>query len=272
VQESREWVPPTGTLGEILAETRRHVAHLQSGKGRQDLKPMARPTLRRPPRLDDALRRQNVAVIAEVKRRSPSRGTLNATMSAGEQVARFERAGAAAISVLTERTRFGGSLDDLHDAALHCQLPLLKKDFHISPLQFREIGEASAALLIARALPPGELFMMLDAFNGMIETVVEVRTEHELAVALEFGARIIGVNARDLETLEVDDRVPARLIPQVPADVVAIWESGISTREDVERAAAAGADAVLVGSVLSLSSDPEELLATLTTVPRKPRG
>jgi indole-3-glycerol phosphate synthase len=267
------WLPPTGTLGEILAETRRRVALLEANRGAfRELKAMARQYPDGPPRLDAALRGPNVAVIAEVKRRSPSRGSLNPTLSAGEQAARFERAGAAAVSVLTEPTRFGGSLDDLDDAARHCRLPLLKKDFHVSPLQFQELGEASAMLLIARALPPGELFMMLDASRDLFETVVEVRTEAELAAALEFGARIIGVNARDLETLAVDERVPERLIPMIPPDVIAIWESGVSTRDDVERAAAAGADAVLVGSALSLAHDPEGLLSTLTTVPRRSRG
>lgn len=272
MQESREWTPPSGTLGEILAETRKRIAHLEADREPRGLTEAARPFFDRPPRLDAALRRDTVAVIAEVKRRSPSRGVLNQGLSAGEQAARFERGGAAAISVLTEPTRFGGSLDDLHEAALHCRLPLLKKDFHVSPLQFREAGEASAMLLIARALPPGELFMMLQVLDGMIETVVEVRSESELALALTLGARIIGVNARDLESLEVDTAVPERLVPMIPPDVIAIWESGVSTRDDVERAAASGADAVLVGSALSLAADPEQLLATLTGIPRRRRG
>lgn len=272
MQESREWTPPGGTLGEILAETRRRVALLEGDRGPRELKPGARPYFDRPPRLDAALRRSTVAVIAEVKRRSPSRGPLNPRLSSGEQAARFERGGAAAISVLTEPTRFGGSLDDLREAALHSRLPLIKKDFHVSPLQLREAGDASAMLLIARALPPGELFMMLQVLDGVIETVVEVRSESELALALELGARIVGVNARDLESLEVDTAVPERLVPMIPPDVIAIWESGVSTRDDVERAAAAGVDAVLVGSALSLAEDPERLLATLTTVPRRPRG
>ncbi len=272
MQASSEWVPPTGTLGEILAETRDRVAILEADRGKPVELPMARPGQLRPPRLSHALRRADVAVVAEVKRRSPSKGVLNRDLGAGEQAVRFERGGAAAISVLTESSRFGGSLDDLHDAAKATRLPLLKKDFHISPLQLREMGAASAVLLIARALAPRDLLLMLHAIDGMFEAVVEVRTEAELETALGLGARIIGVNSRDLETLVVDDGVPERLIPMIPADVIAIWESGVSSRADVERAAATGADAVLVGSALSVSDDPEALLSTLTSVPRRPRG
>lgn len=276
MQESKQWTPPGGTLGGILAETAERVAALEAKRGKLvEVGVQRGPGRRRSLPPFGRLQRAHVCVIAEVKRRSPSRGSLNTALDAGGQAAKFERGGAAAASILTEPRHFGGSLDDLHAAAAATKFPLLRKDFHISPLQLREAhdAEASAALLIARALHPRDLQIMLHAASECpIETVVEVRTEEELALALGFGARIIGVNARDLETLEVDDRVPARLIPKIPPHVMAIWESGISSRDDVERAASAGADAVLVGSALSLSEDPESLLATLTTVPRRARG
>ena len=280
MQAFQDWVPPRGTLGEILAETRERVAVLESGRpsrGQPVPIPAASSRVRdlRPPLLSTALGQANVAVIGEVKRSSPSRGALNISLGAAEQARRFERGGAAAASILTEPRHFGGSLADLREAAHATTFPLLKKDFHVSPVQLEEAfeGEASALLLIARALPPRDLQLMILAAKGLrIEPVVEVRTEDELRLALSFGAGIVGVNARDLETLEVDETVPERLIPMIPPDVIAIWESGISGRADVERAAAAGADAVLVGSALSLAAEPEALLATLTTVPRRRRG
>jgi len=227
------------------------------------------------PSLRAALRNDSVSVIAEVKRRSPSKGDINPSLSAGDQARLYERGGAAAISVLTEPTRFGGSIQDLRDAAASTSIPLLKKDFHISVSQFDEAthGQASAILLIARAVPPNELLTLMTLARGAeLETVVEVRSENELEVALKGGAAIIGVNSRDLETLEIDERVPERLVPRIPADVIAIWESGVQSTADVRRAADAGADAVLVGSALSRSGDPVSLLRELVAVPRKARG
>ena len=280
MQASRSWEPPTGTLGEILAATRARIAGHASGATTRrrggapsEAEPL-RPRTGDTPSLAQALRQPNVAVIAEIKRRSPSRGDLDVDLHAGEQASRFERGGAAAISVLTESARFGGSLEDLRAAAAATRLPLLKKDFHISPEQLPDalFGQASAILLIARALPPRDLSgMMRMAAEMALECLVEVRTQEELEAALEGGARMVGVNARDLETLAVDESVPERLLPQIPADVVAVWESGIASRADVQRAADAGADAVLVGSALSLADDPAALLGTLTTIPRRPR-
>jgi indole-3-glycerol phosphate synthase len=281
VQASKDWVPPGGTLGQILAETRERVASIErdfkrrgAGSVSQGLTAPAHPAAPRA-RLSAALRQPELTVVAEIKRLSPSKGMLNPGLNAAEQASRFERGGAAAISVLTEPTRFGGSQTDLLEVARVTELPLLRKDFHLSPLQLGDAaaGGASAVLLIARALHPDQLWeMMRFAAEMKLETVVEVRTEGELSLALELGAGIVGVNARDLESLEVDDNVPERLIPKIPNHVVAIWESGVSSRADVERAAAAGADAVLVGSALSLAEDPEALLASLTNVPRRRRG
>ena len=215
-----------------------------------------------------------VAVIAELKRRSPSKGSLNEALDPRLST-QFERGGAAAISVLTEPEFFGGSVDDLRTVRESVKLPVLRKDFHIHESQLHEArtAGASAVLLIARALSPEDLPRMMSAARDLgLETLVEVRSEAELERAIEAGAEIIGVNSRDLETLEVDERVPERLIPMIPPQVVAVWESGVRDVGDVQRAADAGADAVLVGSALSKANDPAQLVRGLSNVPRKPRA
>ena len=221
-----------------------------------------------------ALRKPTVAVIAEVKRRSPSRGSINDSLSAADQSALYARGGAAAISVLTEPTHFGGAPDDLEAARGAVSLPLLRKDFHVDPvqlLQARALG-ASAVLLIVRALEPPVLADMAAAAADLgLEALVEVHTEEELDRALALPVTMIGVNNRDLVTLSVDGAVSAALLPCIPADRIAIAESGISSRAEVQRAATAGADAVLVGSALSAATDPLALLGTLCTVGRESR-
>lgn len=278
MQASNGWVPPSGTLGEILEETRKRVTSIDRmspprGTSSPLLPDSPRPAMKRPS-LKAALRRDNVAVIAEVKRRSPSKGTINGALSAAVLARLYQNGGAAAVSILTEPARFGGSLQDLRDAAAATHLPLLKKDFHISVWQLPEAFEAqaSAILLIARALPPQELLtLMARTREAGMETVIEVRSESELDLALTGGAEIIGVNSRDLETLHVDERVPERLMPMIPPTVIGIWESGVQNSDGVRRAADCGADAVLVGSALSRAEDPEGLLRTLTSVARKSR-
>lgn len=261
------WQPPTGTLGEILEETRSRLRtpwRAPSASGNWS----ARPSLRQ------ALRRDTVAVIAELKRRSPSKGSLNETLAAQPYSSAMEAGGAAAISVLTEPRYFNGSMRDLWDVAGAVQLPVLRKDFHIDATQLRDasVGGASAVLLIARALSPQALPALLaEARQLHLDALVEVRSEDELDRALAAGAEIIGVNSRDLETLEVDANVPARIVPRIPGNVVAVWESGVATPDDVQRAADHGADAVLVGSALSRASDPAALLASLTTTRRTAR-
>ena len=212
-----------------------------------------------------------VGVIAEVKRRSPSRGDLNPGLVASELATAYERGGAAAISVLTEPTSFRGSPADLSDVACTVALPVLRKDFIVHEVQIlesRALG-ASAVLLIARALEPRSLPRLVEAARASgIEPLVEVRTRGELARALDSGARVIGINARDLETLVVDENVPLELIAHVPGDIVAIAESGITERAGVEAAARAGANAVLVGSALSTARDPEQAVRGLAGVAR----
>jgi indole-3-glycerol phosphate synthase len=222
-----------------------------------------------------ALRGDRIAVIAEVKRRSPSKGIINQTLSAGIQAAAYERGGAAAISILTEPAHFNGSGKDLQDARASVTIPILKKDFHVHPVQLleaRALG-ASAVLLIARALSPSLLPTMASAARDLgLEMLVEIRSEEELERALAVDAQVIGVNNRDLESLEIAPETSARLIPLIPPDRVAVAESGMRSALDVERAARAGADAVLMGSSLSAAPDPGAELRVLTAIARSGRG
>jgi indole-3-glycerol phosphate synthase len=214
-----------------------------------------------------------VQLIAEIKRRSPSGGVIAPGLSAAAQATAYRDGGAAAISVLTEPTEFGGTIEDL-DAAKQLGLPLLRKDFIVDNVQIQEAAAhgASAVLLIVRALPP-DLLAELHAHAASIglECLVEVHTEDELAVAVAGGYPLIGVNSRDLETLEVHPGVTERVIPAIPSRAVAVYESGIRTRDDMERAAALGADAVLVGSALSASADPMAAVRGLCGVARRVR-
>jgi len=221
-----------------------------------------------------ALRGEQVKVIAEVKRRSPSRGDINATLDPALRARDYQRGGAAAISVLTEPTHFAGSEQDLVDVRAAVDVPLLRKDFIIDEMQIIEARAwgASAVLLIARALPEQDLLALAQAARQWtVEPLIEVRTEDELEVALHAEARVIGINARDLETLEVDAGAVDRLAPRVPSDLIVVAESGMQTVADVERAAQAGADAVLIGSSLSSSADACSAVRALTEVTRRGR-
>jgi indole-3-glycerol phosphate synthase len=222
----------------------------------------------------DALATGPVAVIAEVKRRSPSKGSINEGIVAPDRAAAYVRGGARAISVLTEPSRFGGSLDDLVAVAAAVEAPLLRKDFITAEVQLIEAraAGASAVLLIARGLAPANLVeLAAEAAAIGLGTLIEVRDEAELAIALGVADAVIGVNTRDLETLIVDPNVAADLIPSIPAGRLIIHESGVSSRADVERAAAHGADAVLVGSAVSAATDGEAAVRALAGVARRPR-
>jgi indole-3-glycerol phosphate synthase len=227
------------------------------------------------PGFGTALRRAQVAVIAELKRSSPSKGVLDAGLDAGARTIAYEQGGAAALSILTEPTRFGGSLSDLRDVRAAVELPLLRKDFITAEIQLLEARAygASAALLIARALAPAELdHLAAAAVAAGLEPLIEVRDERELDRALRHPTAVIGVNNRDLETLIIHPEVGARMIPMVPPDRVAIYESGITDVEGVRRAAEVGADAVLIGSSLSTAGDPVAAVRNLATVTRIGRG
>ena len=227
-----------------------------------------------PPSFRSALEGGRIAVIAEVKRSSPSRGTINSNIEAAAQGRAYERGGAAAISVLTEPRHFGGSTSDLMEVRAAIAIPVLKKDFHVHPLQLlqaKALG-ASAALLIARALSPAELTSLArDARSLELEILVEIRDEGELERAMAVDAQVIGINNRDLETLRIDARTAERLLPLIPPDVIAIAESGMRTPDDVRQAAEWGADAVLVGSSLSAATDPEAAVRALSAIPRTGR-
>lgn len=224
-----------------------------------------------PSRFSVALRRQSLAVIAEVKRRSPSKGALNEAMSAPTRAAEYAAGGAAALSILTEPSRFGGSIEDLIAVRRAVGVPLLRKDFIVDPLQLAEarFAGADAVLLIARALAPSRAEELAAAAAALgLAVLFEIRDESELARALNIPGCVVGVNTRDLETLDVDPAVSERLIPVIPADRIAVFESGVLGRGDVERAARLGADAVLVGSALSTQANGSRAVMELTGVTR----
>ncbi len=271
-QAQRAWTAPEGPLGELTA--RSLVRARESALARGELEIIV-AELAPAPDLAAALRGPMVRVIAEIKRRSPSKGALNEGLDARSRAAEYAAGGAAALSVLTEPSRFGGSLSDLREARGAVALPLLRKDFitdRVQLLEARAFG-ASGALLIARALAPERLRALArEAAEVGLTPLIEVRDERELAEAVAVEGAVIGVNNRDLETLEIDPRVGARLIPLIPAARVAVYESGVSTAEDLRAAAETGADAVLVGSVLSAAADGAAAVRALTQQPRRPRG
>jgi len=268
VQAPNSWSPPSGTLGAIVEQTTHRVAALRAMRRELESGLAGAPSVAP---FAAALRGPMVRVIAEVKRRSPSKGTINAAMDAPAQAAAYEMGGAAVVSVLTESTHFGGSNDDLLAVRVRVKLPVLKKDFHVDAIQLTEarVLGASAALLIARAIDPAALPDLVAHANAIrLETLVEIRSQAELANALAAGARVIGVNCRDLENLAMDASVAERLIAEIPADVIGVWESAISSMADVQRAASFGADAVLVGSAVSAAEDPSAAVRALSAVPR----
>lgn len=269
---TRSWAPPSGMLGRIIGEARERVEALRPTGG--DLRAAAMAAPCHPP-FAVALRRDRLALIAEIKRRSPSRGEINSGLELGFQARAYESGGAAAISVLTEERHFSGALADVTEVRRGTRLPILRKDFIIDPLQIAEarMAGASAVLLIARALPPTELPHLAAAAQSYgIETLVEVRSEEELDRALALPGSVIGVNSRDLETLELDRTVSARLLPLIPGDRIAVAESGIATVADAVEFARMGADALLVGSALSASPNPAALATELASVARVGRA
>ncbi len=257
-----------------MDEARQRAANLE--RRRADLMALAADTAAGRP-FAAALLRDEVAVIAEVKRASPSKGPINPGVSAVALAGAFADGGAACLSVLTEPDHFKGGVQDLVDIRRRVDLPTLKKDFHVDAIQVleaRAIG-ASAILLIARALEPSRLEDLAgEAYQLGLEVLVEVRDEDELARAVALtasAAPMIGVNNRNLETLVVNHTTAERILPLIPTDRIAIHESGIAERSQVEAAASHGADAVLVGSSISASSEPANAVRALTGVPRRSR-
>lgn len=263
-----------GMLDRILIPKRAEIARM--------LAAMPRPPERRPrPGLLDALRRPpgaKLRLLAEIKRRSPSAGDLSTALSPAERALVYARSGATMISVLTDGPFFGGSFEDLAacrealDAALGEARPfLLCKEFILHPVQLdRALGAgADAALLIVRCLQRGELpGLVREAEARGLTPLVEVTTEDELSQAGAAGARVIGVNARDLNTLKMDAERAARVLAAIEPDVIAVHLSGLRGPEDVAAVARGRADAALIGEALMRRDDPGELLAAMVAAAR----
>ncbi len=253
-------------LRDIVAHKRKEVARRRRERPLGVFK--KRPS--RPPRnFAAALRQPGIAAIAEIKRRSPSRGPLCEALDAAAVAGGYARSGAAALSVLTDREFFGGSEDDLRLVSENTALPVLRKDFTIDEFQIHEARQlgADAILLIVRILSDGEIRRYLRTTRELgLTALVEAHDETELSRAIDCGADIIGVNNRNLDTFEVDLGVALRLKDDIPEECVAVAESGIRTRDDVRRLEAAGYDALLVGEALLCAPDPGAKLAELLGV------
>ncbi len=257
-------------LTEIMAWKRREIAPLLREVSDAELSRLdaASP---RPPSFATALRRADgtLAVIAEIKRRSPSAGDIKAGASSLDQAKRYQAAGADALSVLTDEKYFGGTLADLEGATAYFSHtpsapPCLRKDFMIHPVQVIEAraAGASAILIIVRALTDDEITRLFAAARAVgLDALFEIHHEKELDRARAHGAKIIGVNNRDLAVFKTDLGLSERLIPLFSRDAIAISESGIFSRREAARARAAGAHAVLVGEALMKAADPGALIA-----------
>jgi len=259
------------TLAQILETTRAGLPELRARGAQLERAAASAPT---PPAFADGLRGRHVALVAEVKRRSPSAGVIRDDLDPAERAERYAGHGAAAISVLTDGPFFGGSIADLDAVARRVSVPVIRKDFILDETQILEAraAGASAVLLIVRALPAARLRALLGfARASGLDALVEIHTGPELEDALAAGAGVVGVNSRDLDTFRIDVDQAWQLIGRIPADRIAIAESGMSTVVDVERAAASGADGVLVGTALSAAADPGMLVRALAGVPRRAR-
>jgi indole-3-glycerol phosphate synthase len=218
----------------------------------------------------EALVRPGLSVIAEFKRRSPSAGEIaSADTDVAAQVAAYERAGAAALSVLTDERHFGGTLEDLRVARAGCDLPILRKDFIVDPYQLYEaaVHGADAILLIVRALDDSALRSLYEEARAIdLDVLVEVHDEEELSRALEADVEVIGINNRNLDAGTVDVSTTYELMPDVPAGKTVVAESGIAERAELEELDRVGVDAVLIGGALMSAPDPESKLRELVGV------
>jgi indole-3-glycerol phosphate synthase len=259
-------------LDEILEGVRADLAMRQSHVSLEQLKDQARKA----PSPRDALatlKAEGVSVIAEVKRASPSRGAMAAISDPAALAGDYEAGGAAVISVLTEQRRFGGSLEDLAAVRRAVQIPVLRKDFVVSSYQLWEARAygADLVLLIVAALEQSALVSLVErALSIGMLPLVEVHAEDELDRAIDAGATVIGVNARNLATLEVDRSIFGRLAPRIPESIVKIAESGVRGPHDLLAYAASGANAVLVGESLVTEKDPRAAVADLVTAGSHP--
>jgi indole-3-glycerol phosphate synthase len=257
---------PVNLLATIVAATRRIVAVRQAAESMATLVERAAALPSRAGRFRAALRADRVNVIAECKRRSPSRGVLREAYDPAAIAIGYAAAGAAAISVLTEPTFFDGALEHLTQVRAVVDVPLLRKDFMVSEYQLLEAkaAGADAVLLIVAALRPVELKVLHDhATRHGLDVLVEVHDRQELAIAIDVGARLVGVNNRNLRTLEVDVHASEELIALLPAEIIAISESGLRTAEDLVRLRRLGYRGFLIGESLMTASDPGKVLKGL---------
>jgi indole-3-glycerol phosphate synthase len=256
-------------LDPILAATRDEVARRQESVSVSELQAAGDERVAagdvRP--FVQALARPGLSIIAEHKRRSPSAGLIREGVEVEDVVDAYARAGAAALSILTEGPYFGGSLDDLRAARAAVSVPILRKDFVVDAYQVHEslAGGADAILLIVAALTQQELV----AFHGLarergLAALVEVHDRDELERAIDAGAEVIGINNRDLTTLTVDLGRTYELLPLVPEGAVVVAESGFSGRAQLDELSAAGVDAVLIGEALMRAPDIESACRALT--------
>ncbi len=263
---------PKTTLESILLSARQRVASLAGTK--RELERRAAAAVSAPPFFSALRPASTVGVIAEVKRRSPSAGDIATSLDPVAHAQAYVRGGAVAISVLTDEVHFGGSLEDLERVAHAVQVPVLRKDFILDELQLLEAraAGASAVLLIVRALSEPDLRKLsLRARYLGLGLLIEAHSERELELALEAQPTAVGINSRDLDTFTIDRDLAERLVSRVPYGIPAIAESGIETRDDVARFAAAGADLVLVGTSVAKSADPGAAVQALCGLPRQER-
>jgi indole-3-glycerol phosphate synthase len=259
-------------LDEIIDGVRLDLAEREAVTSLEDVKEAAR---RAPEALDPmpAFRAEGVSVIAEVKRSSPSRGALASIADPAALATEYAAGGAATISVLTEQRRFGGSLGDLRAVRAAVDIPVLRKDFIVTSYQLWEARAAGAdvALLIVAALEQNQLTSLVDRASSIgLTALVEVHDEEEVERALDAGAQLIGVNARNLKTLDVDRATFARLAPRIPDEVVRVAESGVRGPHDVFEYAKQGANVVLVGETLVKGKDPRSAVADLVSAGAHP--
>jgi indole-3-glycerol phosphate synthase len=256
---------PPDILARIVAAERDVVARASAARPIADLR---REPLYRAPRrsLAQALRARRPAVIAECKRRSPSRGVLRDPYDPVAIATAYERAGAAGLSVLTNEEFFGGGLEDLAAVREATSIPVLRKDFVVDSYQLEEAraAGADAVLLIAAVLSLPEMRSLASAARDLgLETLVEVHDERELADAVETGAEAIGINNRDLRRFTTDLATTERLRPLLPAGALVVAESGLKDRRDLERLMAVGVGAFLIGEAFMTAADPGRALAAL---------
>jgi len=260
-------VTSSDLLGRLVAEARQDLERRRAQKTQDELELAIHAYA--PKDFVGALRRPKLAVIAEMKQRTPSMGVLADDYRPNDIARAYNDGGAAAISVLTHMAGFGGRPEHIEAARLATGLPILRKDFITDPY---EIGEAraegaDAVLLIVAALEPADLRRLLAVVRSRgLSALVEVHDEHEAEVALEAGAPVVGVNHRDLRTFEVDLGLTERLRPLIPNRVPLVAESGIHSMDDARRMRDAGADAILVGEMLMRAPDPAARLRELASI------